>query len=102
MSVIRISKGSFPQEKLKEVKAKLSASEKTLNPAVAQLNGFLNFYAGIDPVTNSMINVSIWDSLSNAKQLDTFEPMLKLAKEFIESGVEFERPVSNFAGLWEI
>ena len=102
MPVIRISKGNFPQEKFKEIEARVNDSENILKPAIIHLDGFLNFYAGIDPATNSMINVSIWNSLSNAKQLDTFEPMLKLAAEFIESGVQFDRPVNNFLGLWEI
>jgi hypothetical protein len=101
MAIIRISKGSFPREKFKELEAKLNETKKILTPAIGQLEGFLRFYAGIDPVSNSMINVSIWNSLSNAKQLDTFAPMLKLAGEFIEAGVEWDRPIINFLGLWE-
>jgi len=102
MPIIRISKGNFPQEKFKEIEDMVSATEKNLNPALSRLDGFLHFYAGVDPATNSMINVSIWKSLSNAKQLDTFAPMLKLAEEFIEAGVQFDRPINNFIGLWEL
>jgi hypothetical protein len=101
MAIIRISKGTFPQEKLKELEIKLNDTKKVLTPAIGQLDGFLRFYAGIDPVSNSMINVSIWDSLPNAKQLDSFAPMLKLAGEFIEAGVTWDRPIVNFIGLWE-
>jgi hypothetical protein len=101
MPVIRISKGNFSKEKFKELGARLSDSEKILKPAIIQLDGCLRFYAGIDPETNSMINVSIWESLANAKQLDTFTPMLKLAAAFIEAGVQWDRPIINYLGLWD-
>jgi hypothetical protein len=101
MAIIRISRAFFPEEKFDEVKNKLNDSEKILKPAVSQLDGCLRFYAGIDPVTHSMVNISIWNSLANAKQLDNFPPMLKLAGEFIKSGVEFDRPVINYLGSWE-
>jgi hypothetical protein len=34
--------------------------------------------------------------------LDTFQPMLDLGKVFVTNGAEFERPIMNYASLWEI
>ena len=102
MPVIRLSKADFPPEIFKEIETRLTESEEILRPAVIPLNGCLQFYVGIDPVTNSMTFVSIWESLADAKQMDTLAPMLKLGKEFTEIGVHFDRPIINFLGLWEI
>jgi hypothetical protein len=49
-----------------------------------------------------MAFVSIWDTLADAKQLDTLAPMLQLGKEFTDIGVHFDRPITNFLGSWEI
>lgn len=102
MPVIRLSKAGFPPEIFKDVESRLIESEKVLRPAVIPLNGCLHFYVGIDPVTNTMTFVSIWETLSDAKQMDTLAPMLQLGKEFVEIGVQFDRPITNFPGLWEI
>ena len=49
-----------------------------------------------------MVNVSVWESLEAANQMATLPEMLALAGEFIELGVEFERPIVNYASLWEM
>lgn len=49
-----------------------------------------------------MINVSVWQSLADAKQMETLAPMLALTKEFIDLGVTFERPIINYDTVWEI
>jgi hypothetical protein len=49
-----------------------------------------------------MINVSVWQSLAEAKQMETLAPMLALAKEFSQMGVNFERPIINYDVVWEI
>ncbi|GLQ96156.1 hypothetical protein GCM10007863_05740 [Dyella mobilis] len=64
--------------------------------------GLLSFYFGADEETSSLTNVSLWTSLEAAKQLDTFKPMLDLGKPFIEKGATFERPIMNYATLWEL
>lgn len=102
MPVIRISRGSFQPERYEIVKAHLTQSQETLIPAIRQLNGLLHYYVGIDPVSNTMVNVSIWQSLADAKQMETLAPMLALAKEFIDLGVTFERPIINYDTVWEI
>lgn len=64
--------------------------------------GLINFYAGADEATSSLTNVSIWETLDNAKQLDTFQPMLELGKVFVQKGATFERPIMNHLMLWQL
>jgi hypothetical protein len=68
---------------------------------VRALRGCLHYYAAIDPVSNTMVNVSIWETREDAKQLDQFTPMLALAGEFVSLGVSFEAPITNSDVLWE-
>jgi hypothetical protein len=102
MPVLRISRGSFPAEKYTAVRDKLQSSQSSLGPAIKALRGCLHFWASVDPTSNTMINVSVWDTLDNAKQLDTLAPMLALATEFAAIGVQFERPIINYESMWEI
>lgn len=102
MSVVRISRGSFAPENYEKVKARLDASQESLLPAIKELNGLLHFYAGIDPVSNTMINVSVWETLADARQMESLAPMLALAGEFVQIGVSFERPIMNYDTLWDM
>jgi hypothetical protein len=101
-SVVRISRGSFPPEKYEEVARRLSAARATLIPAIRQLEGCLHYFAGIDRESSSMVNVSVWRSLADARQMRTLAPMLALAEEFTREGVHFERPVVDYETLWEM
>jgi len=40
--------------------------------------------------------------LDAAKQLDHFQPMLEAGKEFVAKGAIFERPIMNYATLWQL
>ena len=102
MPVIRISRGSFKPEDYDQVKARLAASEATLAPAITSLPGLLHYYAGVDSLSNTMVNVSVWESLAAARQMETLAPMLALAGEFSQLGVSFERPIINYDLLWEL
>ncbi len=102
MTVVRISRGSFQPEAYETVKERLTQSKASLIPAIRELNGLLHYYAGIDAISNTMINVSVWQSLADAKQMETLAPMLALTKEFIDLGVTFERPIINYDTVWEI
>ena len=42
-----------------------------------------------------MTNVSVWDTRIDAEQMATLQPMLSLAKIFINAGLRFERPITN-------
>ncbi len=102
MPVIRISKGSFPADSFDRIRAMLDASQKSLVPAIRDLAGCLHYWAAIDPVTNTMVNVSVWTSLEDAKQMDGLAAMQALAKELVAAGVQFDRPITNYDGLWQI
>ena len=49
-----------------------------------------------------MVNVSVWDTIEHAQSMATLAEMSALAKEFIELGVEFERPITNYPVLWQV
>jgi hypothetical protein len=79
---------------------KMEKSEKALRPGIEAMPGLLAFYAGADAETLTLTNVSLWDSVEHAKQLDTFAPMVALAREFIADGGRPERPVMNHVMQW--
>jgi hypothetical protein len=49
-----------------------------------------------------MVNISVWATLDDAKQMESLAPMLALATEFMSLGVQFERPITNYESLWEV
>ena len=100
--IVRISRGSFPPEKYEIVRSRLDEAQKTLVPAIRSLAGCLHYFAAIDRESSSMVNVSVWDSLAHAQQMQTLSAMQDLAGEFTREGVRFERPVVNYETLWEI
>lgn len=99
---VRISRGRYKPELHAEVTARLNQSSKTLVPAIKALPGCLSYYAGSDETSNTMINVSVWDSLEHAQAMGSLREMAALAKEFIALGVEFERPIVNYPVLWSL
>jgi hypothetical protein len=99
--VIRISIGRFDAALVGEVEAKLLASKERLESGVRALGGNLGYFVGIDHANNAMHNVSVWQTVADADRMTGFEPMIKLAAEFIAMGVRFERPIMNFDTLWQ-
>lgn len=102
MSVVRISRGFFKPDEYDRIAKRLEDAQQTLVPGILQLNGCLHYWAGIDHQSNTMVNVSVWRSLTDAEQMETLAPMLALADEFSQLGVNFERPIVNYEVLWEI
>ena len=102
MAIVRISKGRYAAERHAEVTARLDASAKTLVPAIRELPGCISYYVGSDAASATMVNVSVWDTLEHATAMSTLAPMVALAREFIELGVEFERPIVNYPALWQL
>ena len=100
MPVVRISLGRFDPSQFDAIRQKLDESQVPLIPAIRALKGNLAFYAGIDRENSAMTNVSVWESLADARQLDTLQPMQEQAKIFLEAGVRFERPNTNHETLW--
>ena len=99
--IVRISKGHFTSAQYDEVRQLIEASAEPLVPALKQLRGLLYYHAAVDPVTNTVVNVSIWTDLDAAKQMDTLAPMLAQRPILEQAGVQFDR-IANYEPLWAI
>jgi quinol monooxygenase YgiN len=99
---VRISKGAYEASLHAAVTTALDKSSKSLVSAIRNLPGCINYYAGSDETSNTMINVSVWDTLEHAQAMGSLPEMMALATEFIALGVMFERPIVNYSVLWKI
>jgi hypothetical protein len=99
--VVRVSQGFFEPDMLASVSAKLDEGRATLEPALRSLRGLLHYYVAVDQISNSLVNVSVWESLTAAQQMDTLREMLAQRDIFLGLGVKFE-PIRNYPGLWSI
>jgi len=102
MPTIRVSVIRCHPQQFAELKQMMADSIAVLEPGIRQMRGLIHFYAGEDEAVNSLTNVSVWRTLEDAKQLDTFRPMLDLGKVFVSKGATFERPIMNYTSQWEI
>jgi hypothetical protein len=100
--VVRVSILRCEPERFAEIRQMMVDADPVLSPGIKAMPGLLAFYAGADEATLSLTNVSIWVNLDAAKQLDRYQPMLELGKAFVAKGVTFERPVMNYATLWQL
>jgi hypothetical protein len=100
--VIRVSILRCQPEKFPELRQMMIEADALLRPGIEAMAGLIDFYAGADEAASSLTNVSIWETLENAKQLDTYQPMLDAGKAFVERGATFERPIMNYATLWQL
>lgn len=102
MPVVRVSILRCRPEQFAEFKRMMAESQRVLEPGTRKLKGLIHYYAGADEAVSSLTNVSVWETLADARQMDSFQPMLDLGKEFAAKGAAFERPIMNYAPLWEI
>jgi hypothetical protein len=100
--VVRVSIIRCTPDRFTEIQQMMIEAEKVLRPGVESMRGLLAFYGGADEMTSSLTNVSIWVDLDAAKQLDRFQPMLDLGKQFVAKGATFERPIMNYTTLWQL
>jgi hypothetical protein len=100
-TVVRVSQGFFEPHLLDRVSIKLQEGQHTLEPALKSLSGLIHYYVCVDSTSNSMVNVSIWESLEAALQMNTLPEMLAQRDTFVELGVTFQ-PIHNYSGLWSI
>lgn len=100
--VVRVSILRCRPDHFTELRRLAVEADPILRSGIEAMSGFLAFYFGADEATSSLSNVSLWTSLEAAKQLDTFQPMLDLAKPFSAKGATFERPIMNYATLWQL
>jgi hypothetical protein len=100
--VVRVSILRCPPERFVELRQMMVEDDSVLRPGIEAMAGLLAFYVGADEATSSLSNVSVWTSLEAAEQLDTFQPMLKQGKAYTAKGATFERPIMNYATLWQL
>ena len=99
--VVRISRGRFAPERYDEVKRLVGESAQSLTPAISGLAGLLFYHAAVDPITSTVVNVSIWETESAAKQMDTLAAMLAQRPVLEAAGVQFDK-IANYAPDWKI
>ena len=97
--VIRISLGFFDADKAELVATKLVETRERLKPGIRAMRGNLGYFAGVDRLNNAMHNVRLWETVEDADQMASFQPMLALAEEFVALGVRFQRPILDFETL---
>jgi len=102
MLTVRVSILRCDPPRFAELRKMMADSYAVLEPGIRGMPGLIHFYTGEDEATNSLSNVSVWRSLEDARQLDTYQPMLDLGKDFVNKGAIFERPVMNYVSQWEI
>jgi hypothetical protein len=99
--VVRLSRGAFAPEKANDVRVKLEEGRASLEPALRQLRGLVHYYVAVDEQASTMINVSVWTGLSEAKQMDTLPAMQAQRVVFEKLGVRFD-PIRNYPTLWTV
>ena len=99
--VVRISRGRFEPTRYEEVSRLLGDSEIPLRPAIEALRGLIYYHVAADKDTSTIVNVSIWEDASAARQMETLGPMLAQRPILEKAGVQFDR-VANYEPLWTI
>lgn len=101
MHVVRVSKGRFNLADIAGAERLLAESERALREPLSRLAGLLHYYVGIDRVAGYLTNVSIWESLEAAHQMDTLQAMLAQRPLLERAGVTFE-VITHHETLWTI
>lgn len=101
-TVVRVSILRCEPSRFAELKRMMSEAESILAPGIRAMRGCRAYVVGADVTTSSLSNVSTWDTLDDARQMERFQPMLDLGKRFLDAGAAFERPIMNYATLWHI
>ncbi len=99
--IVRISKGRFASAQYDNVRQLIEAAAEPLVPAIKQLYGLLYYHVSVDPISNTVVNVSIWTDLDAAKQMDTLVPMLAQRPILEQAGVQFDQ-IANYEPMWTI
>src|SRR4051812_36787461 len=96
---VRVTRGRFAAEKFDEMAERLRAAETVLSPAIRALPGLIDYYAGIDHESSTMIRVSVWDKAEHAGQIASLPEITELRGEFEAAGVEWE-PINTYSVAW--
>ncbi|MGA2549154.1 MAG: hypothetical protein ABSF50_03310 [Burkholderiaceae bacterium] len=98
--VVRVSVLTIPRDRIDQATEAMRRAELEVI-GIKNLKGLRTFFAGVDRDRSQLTNVSVWDSVEDAEQMSTFQPMLDLAKKFAADGATFLQPIPNFQCLWE-
>jgi hypothetical protein len=99
--VVRISKGQLRPDQLAHAERLLAESEAALRQPLEALDGLIHYYVGIDHELGYITNVSVWETLEQAHQMDSLAPMLAQRPILEAAGVDFET-ITNHETLWTI
>lgn len=100
-AIVRVSRATFDPTRFAEVDAMNTKTSQYLIPAINRLPGLIHFYACVSP-GGSSIQVSVWDTLDHARQLDHLTEMTVDARAAAEAvGVSFT-PIINYPIGWTI
>ena len=102
LPVVRVSILRCQADQFAMFRSMMTEAEPMLVPGIQTMRGLVSYWAGADEMTSSLTNVSVWRTLDDARQMDRFQPMLDLGRVFAEKGATFERPIMNYAALWQI
>jgi hypothetical protein len=100
--IVRVSILRCAPDQFAKFERMMAEAEAVLTPGIRKMNGCRAYFAGADQATSSLTNVSLWDTINDAQQMDRFKPMLELGKRFADEGATFERPIMNYATLWKL
>jgi hypothetical protein len=101
VTVVRISKGSFDVGDFHHARSLLRDSENALLEVLVELPGLIHYYVGVDAEKGYLTNVSVWDTLEHAQQMDILPEMLAQRPILEAAGVAFEA-ISNHQVIWAI
>jgi hypothetical protein len=99
--VVRISKGQVRPDQLAHAERVLVDSGVALRQPLEALDGLIHYYVGIDHELGYVTNVSVWETLEQAHQMDSLAPMLAQRPILEAAGVDFET-ITNHETLWTI
>ena len=99
--LVRVSVLRCAPDRFAALRQDMAEAEAVLAPGIRAMRGCLAYFAGADEASSSLTNVSIWETLEDAKQMERFQPMLDLGKRVTEAGATFDRPIMNYTPLWQ-
>jgi hypothetical protein len=73
-AVVRVSRATFDPNRFVEVDAMNKKTSEYLGPAITRLPGLIHVYAGVSP-EGLAVQVSVWDTLEHATQLNHLTEM---------------------------
>ena len=101
-TIVRVSILRCAPNQFTKFQRMMAEAETVLAPGIRAMSGCRAYFAGADQATSSLTNVSLWNTIEDARQMDRFQPMLELGKRFATEGATFERPIMNYATLWQL